>query len=128
MCKADVPSQPTETPASTDTTPEPRKDVVLLHSPTEDGKGIRVIRAREGSLEAGEIRAPKEGAPIHGELVRLRPREDAPRVCDVEVLHSDPASRTHAGPARVATAAYRRNWEAIFSSAEESSPDRSTLN
>ena len=30
-------------------------DVVLAHAPTEDGEGTRVVRARPGRLEAGEV-------------------------------------------------------------------------
>ena len=29
-------------------------DVVLVHGPTEDGEGARVLRARSGRVEAGE--------------------------------------------------------------------------
>jgi len=63
------------------------QDVVLLHSPTEDGEGIRVLRARQQHdesaraneeaacvVEVGEVRPLKEGKPISGEVVRLKPR------------------------------------------------------
>ena len=67
-------------------------DVALLYAPTDDGHGARVIRARDGALEAGEMRPVRDGQPInHGELVRLSPRSDAPCVCDVEILHPRPA-------------------------------------
>jgi hypothetical protein len=89
-------------------------DVVLLQGPTEDGEGIRVVRAREDRLEAGEVRPLKEGKPItSGEVVKLAPRAAAPQVCDVEVLakveHGLPGK-----PAQVATTAYRESWERIF--------------
>src|SRR5438067_60537 len=65
------------------------QDVALLYAPTEDGKGARVVRARDGALETGEMRPVRDGQPIsQGELVRLSPRPDAPCVCDVEVLHA----------------------------------------
>ena len=35
-------------------------DVVLLHSRTEDGQGIRALRARARQLELAEIRPLKE--------------------------------------------------------------------
>ena len=99
-------------------------DVAVLCGPTEDGKGARILRARSGTLEAGEIRPTEDGQPLHGELVRLVPRADAPCVCDVEVLHdATRARRPEPGtgpsqalghPAQVATEEYRLNWERIF--------------
>jgi len=89
-------------------------DVVLLHSPTEDGGGVRVVRSRQGQVEVGEVRPLPDGKPITGEVVTLQPRQDAPRVCDVSVQYTSKETRTTAGPAQVATDAYRDNWEATF--------------
>jgi hypothetical protein len=56
-------------------------------------------------------------------VVQLKPRKEAPGVCDVEVaVHAptpDPSSPTAAspprhGPAQVSTPTYRANWERIF--------------
>jgi len=98
--------------------PDADKDVAILCGPTEDQKGQRLIRLRQGELQAGEVRPVRQGMPIHGrELVRLSPREKTPRVCDVEVLHpaeAPPGDRV--GPAQVATDRYRDNWERIFGS------------
>lgn len=93
-----------------------RQDVALLCGPTEDQKGTRILRARQGTIEAGEIRPARDGQPLRGsELVRLHPRAEAPAVCDVEVLHADEASaKSLDRPAQVATDAYRRNWDRIF--------------
>ena len=105
---------------------EPAQDVVYLHSPTEDGDGVRVLRARHGKVEVGEVRPIAEGKPLSGEIVTLRPRDDAPRVCDVKVEYTpEPAARAEGatGPAQVATAKYRDNWEAIFG-AETSDPTK----
>src|SRR6476659_3701607 len=70
-------------------TPKPRKrkppqDVAILHGPTEDGEGARVLRLKQGTLYAGEVRPVREGQSIEQhELVRLKPlREDSP-VCEV---------------------------------------------
>jgi hypothetical protein len=118
------------------------RDVALLYAPTDDGQGARVIRARGGQLETGEVRPMREGQPINqGELIRLSPRSDAPCVCDVEVLHARPAEErpsdtarpaemtapeTHAGPAQVASDDYRMNWDRIFGSpARRAKRDRS---
>jgi hypothetical protein len=69
------------------------------------------------------VRAVKEGERPQGELVRLKPRPESPLVCDVEVElpagtlnaagGSDRPVATH-GPAQVATASYRANWDAIW--------------
>jgi hypothetical protein len=98
-------------------------DVVLLGGPTDDGEGVRVLRAREERVELGEVRPMKEGKPIAGEVVKLVPRAKSPRVCDVEVLAkvSAPASPSPArvGPAQVATHEYRESWERIFGGDEK---------
>jgi hypothetical protein len=102
------------------------RDVALLYAPTDDGKGVRILRARDGNIEAGEVRPVKEGQPLHGaELVKLDPRPDAPCVCDVHVLHpaqkndgaapsSTPPVEPTGRPAQVATADYRVNWDRVF--------------
>jgi hypothetical protein len=93
---------------------EKDKDVVFLHSPTEDGEGAHVLRARRGNLETGEVRPLKEGKAVGvGEIVALHPRPDAPRVCDVTVAYAPP-KRGSSGPAQVASRAYRDEWERIF--------------
>ncbi|HEY3592734.1 MAG TPA: hypothetical protein VGL13_02630, partial [Polyangiaceae bacterium] len=99
----------------------------------EDGAGARILRARNGAIEAGELRPAKEGQTINrGELVRLSPRPDSPCFCNVEVLYkapsveapSSPSTAAEAatepamsGPAQVATERYRDNWDRIFGSA-----------
>jgi hypothetical protein len=94
-------------------------DIAIVHGPTEDGEGARVLRFKEGSVYAGEVRPVKEGQAVeHRELVRLRPVAPNVPVCEVEVLHEPEArelpKRRSAGPARVSTAGYRRNWSAVF--------------
>lgn len=84
-----------------------------MHSRTDDGQGIRVLRAREGRVEAGELRAMKEGAPISGEVVSLKQRQEHPLLWDVDVQYR-PRTNSHAGPARVSSRAYRDNWDSIF--------------
>jgi len=132
------------------------QDVALLYAPTEDGTGARVLRARNGTIETGEVRPAKEGQPFNnGELVRLKPRSGSPSVCDVEVIYrgaplpgaapvsgatpaqgaSESAGSSRApqasgpargGPAQVATESYRDNWDRIFGSA--AARRRSALN
>jgi hypothetical protein len=106
-----------------------RKDAVLIQGISEDGSTLAVLRAREDRIEAGLVRAVKEGEPLEGELVKLTPRPDAPLVCDVEVQlpagainarggaeqPSDLAPGTRGRPAQVATDSYRENWDAIWS-------------
>ena len=99
------------------------KDIALLHGPTEDGEGARVLRLKDGELYAGEVRPVREGQPVNDEeLVRLRPIEGLAPLCEVEVVHppngdkgGDKGDKAQApGPARVATNTYRRNWNTVF--------------
>jgi hypothetical protein len=103
-------------------------DVVVLAGATDDGEGAKVLRARSGRIEAGEVRPLREGRALAagGEVVRLSPRQEAPAVYDVRIEHvvegaaakSDdvqaqaPAPRNK--PAQVATPAYRDSWERTF--------------
>jgi hypothetical protein len=100
-------------------------DVVLMHGPTHDGEGARVLRARPGRIDAGEVRPMREGRPVvaGAEVVRLERRADAPALFDVHVecvipgaVATVPAARPDGGPAQVATPAYRENWELTFGS------------
>ena len=116
--------------------PEQDSDVVYVHSPTDDGDGLRVVRARHGKVEMGEVRPIAEGKPLTGEIVSLRPREGSPRVCDVTVEYAKtdgtkPEGATASaakGPAQVATTTYRDNWESIFGSAVRPSKKAAALN
>jgi hypothetical protein len=105
-----------------------KDDVVLLHSPTESGDGVRVIRKRDETIELGELRPMREGQPIHGDVVRLKQREEHALLFDCEVMVPRPTPKeaappepqkaaphlAHKGPARVTSDAYRGGWEAIF--------------
>lgn len=96
------------------------KDVVLVHGVTDDGEGLKVLRHREGRLEAGAARPLKHGQPISGEVVRLVPRREFPLLCDVQVAMPSPAQEgrpaavSRKGPPKVATQRYRDNWDAIW--------------
>ena len=97
------------------------KDVLLLHSPTEDGEGVRALRSRPGRIDLTELRGAKEGQDVSGqELVQLKPREDAPFICDVDVIYSPDKNDekidagTRGGPPRVTTDAYRKSWDKVF--------------
>lgn len=93
-------------------------DVAIVCGVSDDGQGVDIIRKRGERIEAGTVRRLEQGKPIHGEVIRLRPREHFPMVCDVEV--EVPAQRTSepsavsSGPAQVATETYRKNWDAIY--------------
>jgi len=113
---------PSESSSSEPSTPA--QDVLLVHGISEDGQGLSVIRKREDRLEQGVVRPLQEGKPIHGEVVCLKPRPECPLVCDVEVaVPAQPAQagstatdapETRKGPAQVASARYRENWDAIW--------------
>jgi hypothetical protein len=123
---SDAPEAPSKTQVERSRTNARATDVVLVHGVTADGAGLNVIRQRNQQLELGAIHPARSGRPIHGELVKLRPRSDCPLVYDVDVQYSptdseprssDTAraqSRSRRGPARVASDAYRTNWDAIW--------------
>lgn len=128
------PSGPATEKKSQDSQAKSSSDVVLVHGVTEDKKGLKVLRAREEGIEAGEVRPLEEGKSITGDLVRLKPRAGAPYLCDVETelslsreSSSQASQSTRGRPAQVATANYRDNWDAIFSQ-RTSAPGSSDLN
>jgi hypothetical protein len=91
-------------------------DVVMVHGKTDDGEGTKVLRARPGRIDAGEMRPLKDGKPIvgPGDVVRLEKRPESPALYDVHVEHAIEAARAADGPAQVATKAYRESWERTF--------------
>jgi hypothetical protein len=100
-------------------------DVALIHSVGADGS-VHVIRRRGERVEAGALSPVREGKPIHGELVSLKPRASCPLLCDVQVHYKPPVSEPPSlpsarssgprkGPAQVATDRYRDNWDSIWS-------------
>lgn len=114
-------------------TPKQGRDVVLVTGPTEDGKGLSVLRAKDDTLQIGAVRPLEEGKPIHGEVVKLKQRGELPGLFDVESQFdaaaeggTAPARRpatnradsnarpTSAGPAQVATDTYRTGWDRIY--------------
>jgi hypothetical protein len=110
--------------------PRKPKDFVLVHSPTDDGAGVNVLRARQDRLEVGTMRPLEEGRPIHGEVVKLTPRPEMPMLFEAETafLGQDTPKQskqkgkpvaesergTSAGPAQVASDTYRKNWDVIW--------------
>jgi hypothetical protein len=97
-------------------------DRALVVGATPDGETLAILRSRgDGTpIEAAIARTPKDGEPLTGELVRLRPRGEVPALCDVEVLYDGrrPPSNTpepaRKGPPRVSSVAYREGWERVF--------------
>jgi len=124
-----------------DSKPRPH-DVLLVHGPTADGRGVRALRSRPNRLDLAELRPVKEGQPLlpGGEIVALKRREESPLLWDVDVqcqlgestaataTASESQDRGHAGPAQVATERYRENWESIFGGPARRGLDRRTLN
>jgi hypothetical protein len=97
---------------------KPDPDVAIVCGVSDDGQGVDIIRKRGERIEAGTVRRLEQGKPIHGEVLRLRPREHFPMICDVEVELPAPgtpqASPPTSGPAQVATETYRKNWDVIY--------------
>ena len=92
-------------------------DVALVCGVSGDGQGVDIIRKRGDRIETGTVRRLEEGKPIHGEVVRLRQREQSPLLYDVEVEVPAPAQtapQPSSGPAQVATESYRKNWDAVY--------------
>lgn len=112
------PSTPGAAPETATAATEPSTgDVVLVHGRTEDQTGLRVLRAREGRVELGEVRPLQHGKPVHGELVQLTPRTETPLLCDVSPVLDEPVpGAPRHGPVQVATRRYRDGWERIFGS------------
>jgi hypothetical protein len=104
----------TSAPAETATTAAAPVDVMYVHGPTESGEGFHVLRQRQDRIEVGQIRGLRAGVPLHGEVVRLKPREGQERLFDVDVLVEAPSRRAHDGPPQVASESYRHNWDAVF--------------
>ncbi len=107
-----------------------KRDVVIVTGPA-DGGGVRVLRAKEQSISVGTLAPLTEGKPIHGEVVRLKPREQLPGVYDVttelpaadapkadapkaDAPAPEPAAPSRAGPAQVASDTYRAGWDRIY--------------
>ena len=101
---------------------EKSDDLVFVYGKSDDGESYDVLRRRGEGIEAGQVRPLDEGKPIHGEVVRLKPREDSPALFDVEVHHDGRVSTGR--PAKVASDRYRRGWESIW--AEK--PSKHSLN
>ncbi len=116
------------------------QDVVLVTGPTEDGKGMNVVRAKDDTLQIGAVRPLEEGKPILGEVVKLKQRAESPALFDVEsqLASQAPATDTpkraprtssherltSTGPAQVATDTYRSGWDRIYKrSAKKSLPN-----
>jgi hypothetical protein len=100
--------------------PKKSEDVALVVAASEDGEALGVVRKRGEELEGAVLRKAHEGQPIHGELVRLTPR-DEPLLYDVDVIHS-PRERDQGGPAQVANDAYRKGWDRLFARKKRALP------
>ena len=96
---------------------EPQKaddDVALVCGATEDGSALGVLRKRGERVEAAVMRRATEGQPIHGEIVKLTPR-DEPLLFDVESVYAPPTASGEPGrPAQVASDRYREGWDRLF--------------
>lgn len=105
-------------------------DVALVWGATRDGEMLGVLRKRGDSIEPALVRKAREGEPIHGELVRLTPREE-PLLYDVDVVY-DGRRGTQAdrsGPPQVASEQYRKGWDRLFKArASKSKSDNRALN
>lgn len=104
-------------------------DVVLIHGQTDDG-ALKILRQKDTELSLGTMRPLEHGVPVlGGELLRLKPRESNPLVCDVIEETALPSSSSASsgasdqstmlpprtkGPSRVSSPRYRAGWEDIW--------------
>ncbi len=98
------------------------KDVALIYARSEDGRSYGVLRQRNDEIQVGTLRGLEEGKPIHGELVQLRPRPEAPMLFDVETTDTGttPKAEPASGPPKVSTPAYREGWDSVWTSKRRS--------
>ncbi len=117
--------QDTQKQSSTASKETSRVDRVLIHGRTQDGRGFKVLRQRDDRLEAGIAQPLRDGEPLQGEVVKLKPHKDFPMLCDVETILPTKEIRQQVqaqadlpmpskGPAKVTTHAYRKNWTTIW--------------
>ncbi|MEM7437458.1 MAG: hypothetical protein AAF436_20060 [Myxococcota bacterium] len=99
-------------------------DVAWVYGRSEDGRSYGVLRKKDDQVQMGTLRPLEDGKPIHGELVKLRPRPESEALFDVETQHGGTAPGRAAGPAKVATPAYRSGWDSIWAH----KPEPKTLN
>ena len=85
---------------------------MLVYGKSDDGKGYDVLRQQGTEIQAGRLLPLREGKPIHGEVVRLEPRDESRALFDVEVQHD--GRSTTGRPAQVASDQYRQGWESIW--------------
>ena len=115
--------------------PAETRDLALVVGRVGDD-GLAIVRKRspDAPLEAGIVQPLRDGQAIHGEVVKLTPRADAPLVCDVEVHHdgrtrnataasrsdaAEPPALTRKGPAKVASPRFRDGWDRVFGGRRE---------
>ena len=99
-------------------------DVALVHSPTSDGEGLRIIRKRGDELSVGEVRPLEEGKPIQGDVVELSRRPEHPALFDVKTVLRTPGGES--ARSRAATNDYRDGWDALWG--KKKKRDKSQLN
>ena len=90
-------------------------DIALVLGASDDGQRVGVLRQRGDEAQLAVLEKAEEGRPLHGDLVRLRAREE-PHLYDVETVFAAPraAPRATSGPAQVASSRYRSNWGRVF--------------
>src|SRR3954453_14933022 len=95
--------------------PRKLRDIAMVVNRTDDNEGFQVLRRRseDSPGEIGTLRPLQDGKPIDGEVVSLRPREEAPFLFDVKV-EVNARRAVSDGPPQVATEPYRRGWDAIW--------------
>jgi len=110
--------------------PLEQQDLAVVLGPTADRTGIHILRKRPNSEvpEMGTVRPMREGEPIDGEVIALKPRKDMPMVYSVRTEYDPKSNPEHSpslrnpGPAQVSTNEYRRGWDAVFGDKRRGKP------
>lgn len=91
-------------------------ELMLVLGETDNGDVVG-LHAADGEVAPALLRPVEEGQPIDQKLIRLSERPESNALFNVETLY-DPAEiddhPRRAGPARVATSAYKSGWERVF--------------
>jgi hypothetical protein len=82
----------------------------LAHNEKGDFRGLVLDKS---GIRATEFTRIPDGAPIMGEFVAISPREGSP-LLDAEYVKASGTPQRRAGPAMVASDAYREGYDRIF--------------
>lgn len=90
---------------------EKKRDLLINH-PTDSESVIRL--KDNGEVSIGSLKPINEGEPIVGEIVSVHETPMSPYVHECETVFNPEDYGVSAGPSKVSSQEYRKNWDAIF--------------